>query len=445
MSYFPPPPRINYVEDALAHLSSRLMFDKKAQDAVPDLWFRNFIENVSRWSGQDKPLTTEQAKIVLKLLAKTRAYFISEGVPAENIDDLMANPQYRNQPTLSAVIPREVRWAGDNILAFRFKRNDIILNDLKAITQINPLVEPIWDTFWRLWTIPVFVNTVDATIGVIGKHRFGLDDDVELFLARVADEAGIGSAFVLDNDRVIYEINDQPLLRAWVEGPLGGTGGAIPATPSVARRLLRLPEAMQNVAVDPALAEIASQGLIAPAAMEELDEPHQALAQDIYDLDLRCGVEMSNREAWVLRQGWVNALGVAAKARGLTNVVLQKDRAAYTPQLLVSLKRWFPELHQVRDASAIPDELFKQRDSTLILIVDQTDTHTEHMPGLFAQFYHCVMFSSPRKVRQFPMFSNMPAPTNVIGKNTETAMLAQGLSPSLKRCDFLFNLSTALV
>lgn len=204
------------VEDVVQVVCEHL-HEGRVRDMLPDDWFLNFLNNIQVWVSDGKPLTTEQAKIVLKILGKTRPLFLSLGVSAKAIREMQTDPVYRQQPTLSSVMPREVRYLGGNILGFRFKRNDTIVNDIKALKKNWATDDDVvFDYVQRLWIVrvtgenmtPMTEDGLTPIMKIIAKHRFAFDDEVAGFLADSENVTGGETAFsttecmILDNDLV---------------------------------------------------------------------------------------------------------------------------------------------------------------------------------------------------------------------------------------------------
>lgn len=206
---------LNTVEDVVQVVCEHL-HEGRVRDMLPNEWFLSFLNNIQVWVSEDKPLTTEQAKIVLKILAKTRPLFLSLGVPIGVIREMQFNPVYRRQPTLSSVMPREVRYLGSNLLGFRFKRNDTIMNDLKNLSYWAIVVK--FDHLLKLWVVPITSQTLTPIMTIIGKHRFEFDDEVAGYLADCHNVERGESAFSTTECMIF----DNDLLGQWVEAVLLG-------------------------------------------------------------------------------------------------------------------------------------------------------------------------------------------------------------------------------
>jgi hypothetical protein len=214
------------VEDAievLSHYQNRGLFTI----ANKDDWASNFITNVSAYTAQEKPLSTEQSRIILKLVQRERAYLIERGLRSEEIDALLANPTYRLPPYPSANVPREVRFLGDNLLGFRFKRNDAINGALNRLMVDRPYR---FDNLWfhreyRVWVVPITRHNLAKAMDVICEHRFAFDDEVAEFLAACESNKGRPAAFTASTELNVIagQVYDCEVLAWWTRNVLGGT------------------------------------------------------------------------------------------------------------------------------------------------------------------------------------------------------------------------------
>ncbi len=215
--------KFDTVEDAVETICDQ-MHAPEYRAVLGDPWFIRFFSNINSWVDGGKPLTTEQAKIVLKAVSKSRQYFIQQGMPLAPIVALLKNPVYRHTPTLSAVMPREVRYLGDGLLGFRFKRNDIIIEDIKAMQRASLTPQRIeWNPRHRFWHIGISESTLAGIMLLITKHRFDFDDVVAGVLADAHnDQRGPTKFHIDDEGNLIAEVSDNDLIATWVSNVLGG-------------------------------------------------------------------------------------------------------------------------------------------------------------------------------------------------------------------------------
>ncbi len=213
------------VEDAVElmaeHVGSGLFVSK-----MRDEWAAKFVVNVAEYSRSNKPLSTEQVRIVLKVFKRVEAYFLEQGLCASETASLFRNPTCRQEPYPSANVPREVRFLGDNVLGFRFKKNDTIVADLKALKSIQDFS---FNDLWfhrehRLWLVPVTRDSIHEIMALISRHRFDFDDMVAEYLTVAQNSAKRPSAFVADMEMgvIAAQVYDNEVVAWFTRNVLGG-------------------------------------------------------------------------------------------------------------------------------------------------------------------------------------------------------------------------------
>jgi predicted nucleic acid-binding protein len=221
------------VEDGLELLAKLLKVDDygiQFVDAVSteQNWDLRFVTNVVAYIRKDKPLSTEQSKIVLKMLKRfERKMVVAELVEEQKIRNLIEFPTYRHTPYTSASVPREVRYIGDNCLAFRFKMNDVIKNDIKRLRPKGTGMIEKYNWFHsqhRVWVVPVTRDTIKPVQELISKHRFGFDDEVVEYLVRASNSLDQPAGFAVDPEvgLISAEVGDNELIAWWVQNVLNG-------------------------------------------------------------------------------------------------------------------------------------------------------------------------------------------------------------------------------
>lgn len=213
------------VEDAVELMALHITKGLFVQHLKDD-WAAKFVVNVAAYTSERKPLSTEQAKIVLKLLKRVESYLIENGESMSGLAALLRNPAYRQEPYPSANVPREVRFLGDNMLGFRFKKNDTIVADLKALKAIQDFS---FNDLWfhrehRLWVIPVTRDSIHEIMALIARHRFDFDDMVAEYLTVAQNNAQRPSAFVADMEMgvIAAQVYDNEVVAWFTRNVLGG-------------------------------------------------------------------------------------------------------------------------------------------------------------------------------------------------------------------------------
>lgn len=213
-----------FVEDALQKLYVAVIQDDLFLSELPDKWAFNFTINVSRFVTRGNPLSTEQGRIILKLFDRVLPFLIANGRVSEGEARALLNePVFAKEPFKSANIPREVRFLGDNLLGFRFKLNDIILADIKAIRKC--FVDPKqvrFDRPSRIWIIPLTENSYLPVMQLIKKHRFQFDDAVAEFIAESKLMKSEPASVAMDDDFIAIRVFGNSLLSWHLKAILGG-------------------------------------------------------------------------------------------------------------------------------------------------------------------------------------------------------------------------------
>lgn len=185
-----------------------------------DSWATSFVHNVSEHVGNGKPLSTEQGRIILKLLTRVRLFLVAGGHVEESaLDRLLARPTYAQEPTQTINVPREVRYLGEGFVGFRFKRNDAITADLKAMVRDQDFP---FDDIWfhpphRLWVVPVNRDTLVEVLDTIERHRFQCDATAREYLESAARALGENSSASTDHEigLTAIQVRDDEML-SWI-------------------------------------------------------------------------------------------------------------------------------------------------------------------------------------------------------------------------------------
>jgi hypothetical protein len=134
------------------------------------------------------------------------------------VDQLHQSPQYRLPPHTSTSVPREVRWLGNSVLAFRSKYNPIVTEDIKKLRVDNPF-NPTTVFFHKedkLWLVEVHVRNFDRVMEVIRRHSFAFDDDVAEFLMEVSNSKDTTSSAEIVDNTIQVHARDDVFLSEWL-------------------------------------------------------------------------------------------------------------------------------------------------------------------------------------------------------------------------------------
>lgn len=189
-------------------------------------WNTNFVQNVHAYVQNGHPLSTEQARIVLRLGVRYEADLIGAKLLEPGmVASLVAAPVYRRPPYQSANVPREVRYLGGNLLGFRFKFNDMIRDDIKKLKgRDTPFDDaPYW--FYpdhKLWVVAVTRATLNGVQDIIAHHRFSFDDEVVRFLADCTNVEGLGTVVQMDDTAMAAVVCDDEYIGWWMANVING-------------------------------------------------------------------------------------------------------------------------------------------------------------------------------------------------------------------------------
>jgi hypothetical protein len=186
---------------------------------LTDPWAYDFITNVRFYVSEGKPLSTEQARISLKLLHRSRRYLELNGFMREDeISILLSMPRYRNKPYESIRVPREARYIGGGRIAFRFKRDDMVSKLIEAaLVNSRPAERSVRNSQLRLYIVPVSRQTLDTIYHVITTHRFKIDDETMDYLIECFQALDDGTCSAsIEKDSILIRCRDNDVLKWWL-------------------------------------------------------------------------------------------------------------------------------------------------------------------------------------------------------------------------------------
>lgn len=216
------------VEDALEKLAELVQDTLFSWGVTPkyhfNKWDQEFIIDMESHVADARPISTAQGAIIVKLIRQHRAYLEGAGMPAGAIDTLLATPVYRRTPYQSTVLPREVRWAGSNYLAFRCKFNQNVVDDIKRLRWNSPMFAgqgaPFFSQAAKLWIVWVSEDNLDHVMSVIRRHKFGFDSAVEQMFLRLANAKRDRGSVSLEDNQLKVDVSNDQFMHAWVQGML---------------------------------------------------------------------------------------------------------------------------------------------------------------------------------------------------------------------------------
>lgn len=192
-----------FVEEILEKLA-----DMVAAGKIAGAWHINFISNVNIYVVDGGCLSTNQSEILLKT-AKTYTNELAKmfRISSAEMQDHIKNPSYRKTPYKSTSVKREVRYLGADVLAFRFKADQTVTQDLKNLKEGWDLVatRPKWNAKYRVWTISVTTTNLEKVMKLINTHQFDFDEATleYITLCNNSKKPSV-TAFVMADEQKIY-------------------------------------------------------------------------------------------------------------------------------------------------------------------------------------------------------------------------------------------------
>jgi hypothetical protein len=233
-----------YVEDLINRIWFHDLTVHPQKRLLNDDWQRNFVQSICDQIDQGKPLSTRQSVQVLKIIDLIRIEIISRGWATEpEILSLLLDPQYHQPLYESVYIPKEVRYLGGHMLAFRFKDRAIV-EHIKALAVIEkttwldgtdrhfrsalPLrdnslpMKPRFEWLHKIWLVPVYRHNLKNITSLITKHRFAMDNQVADYLRLARRSVNQPSLFATDGEVIFANVCDNPLLSGWITAVAAG-------------------------------------------------------------------------------------------------------------------------------------------------------------------------------------------------------------------------------
>lgn len=209
------------VEEILDGLS-RLVLN----GAIKGAWYVDFICNVQGYVDGGGCLSTNQGATLLKIAtSNTNALAGHFGISSAMMKQFIDHPTYRMTPYQSTSVPREVRYLGGDQLAFRFKADRTVTDDLKALKMPQDVIpsRPKWNDHYRVWVVAVTSSNLEKIMALIRKHKFSFDETAMEYIwlcenSRTADS----QFFAMEEEGLIYaNLACNPILAIVMEKTLG--------------------------------------------------------------------------------------------------------------------------------------------------------------------------------------------------------------------------------
>lgn len=206
--------------EALDTLENRDVIGASGQTLkITNSFDRRFIGDVTTHTRAGKAISTSQGQVGLKLIQRYQGILADMGYQPLQLNQLTTTPNYRTAPYQSTVLPREVRWAGNNVLVFRCKFNDAVIQDIKRLKSANLFEHQNYPLFLRdakLWLVNVNSGNWERVMDVIKRHRFHFDDTVAEYFTEVANSAGQRSQVASTDTEITVTARDDDFLAGWI-------------------------------------------------------------------------------------------------------------------------------------------------------------------------------------------------------------------------------------
>jgi hypothetical protein len=215
-----------YIEDLLLAIRAYLPRPTSFDGLLDDAWSQSFIHSVTESILAERPLSTNQARVILDIIRRVRHSLVRYGMATDDdIKVLLRHPQYRRPLYESSYVPREARYLGDNLIALRFKQHETIVERIKALgkpamtdwARVRDMVpRPQFNWEHRLWIVPVMHYNVLDLFSLLSEYRFHLDPVTLSYLRTARQSLSKSSALARLQDTLVIHIADNPILAGWI-------------------------------------------------------------------------------------------------------------------------------------------------------------------------------------------------------------------------------------
>lgn len=218
------------------------------------------------------------------------------------------------------------------------------------------------------------------------------------------------------------------------------------ATPSIARRLVRIAQANSRVTITDSVRELSEMVVVSDEEFYRrsiIDPKAKELVQELIDLDLRAAISLPNFST----ARWIQpALTAAAIRGGFKTVILGGDsRDGYAERAQVAEILPGADIYdsdEIAREKDTFDALLKNRSSVLFIHSNNTGFMLE-LPELAYVFHHTLFVGPSRLASGVVMYPNFHPLSSILAKSS-TELIRRGFSPRIKDVAFLFNVAMAL-
>lgn len=175
-----------------------------------------FISDVGYKVEIGNSISTSQANVVVIMIKRYKDILLAHGYSSLELESLINNPTYKKQPYQSVDLPREVKYAGNGVLVFRFKVNPILLDNIRKFKQgIMGDGYSLFNKDYRVWVVTVTDKTVHDVMKFIKDNKFVFDSDVEQFFLEVLNNLKSPPIITVDETSIKLKIYNNEMMSHW--------------------------------------------------------------------------------------------------------------------------------------------------------------------------------------------------------------------------------------
>ena len=189
-------------------------------------WDQKFLESVTNHTKKGRALSTKQAETTIKILERYHDAFDSNKKcthSSKAVLEVCSLPRYRNEVYQTKIVKSEVRHLIDDILCFRFKYNEEIMNDIRRLTpnlksfETKSILTKFPYCENGIWFVKVTNFNVEAVMALIQKYNFDYADEVLGLITLMINAEILPSSATIENDSIKIQVNNNEFLGYWVQ------------------------------------------------------------------------------------------------------------------------------------------------------------------------------------------------------------------------------------
>jgi hypothetical protein len=189
-------------------------------------WDKKFIQSVGQAAYSERPVSTAQSASCVRLIKKYKQQILTmpDGPSEAEIDRILISPKHAVEVYQTLDYPREVRYLGQNTLAFRCKSDDNLKLAIKRLGGREfGAISYHFDS--KSWIVQVHSKNIARVKEIISYFDFNFDDDVIDFLTEMTNTDQISAAETdIELGIIAVDIPDCPQLVWFIKEVLMGEG-----------------------------------------------------------------------------------------------------------------------------------------------------------------------------------------------------------------------------